>query len=173
MNRLKIFIDGSVDPKTRTGFGAALFISPLLTSQPLPSLENLKPRVKTCQFENTSSTRLELQTLLWALNHIDKPDTKIDIYTDCQNLLGLHARRGRLEKNNYLSSKNQCLQDADLYQQYFQLCDQFEVKLIKVDGHKTSLLRDENDHLFALVDKACRKALRNHNVQPPKSSPVL
>lgn len=159
MNRLKLFTDGSVDPKTRIGFGAALFVH-----QSLPSLDHLKSQVKTCRFENTSSTRLELQTLLWALSGIDNPDTKIDIYTDCQNLIGLQARRYRLEKNDYRSSKNQLLRNTDLYQQFFRLCDRFDVELIKLDGHKAGRRREENDHIFTLVDKASRKALRNNRL---------
>jgi len=166
MNRLKLFTDGSVNPKTRIGFGAALFVSPALVSQALASFDNLKSQIKTCRFENTSSTRLEIQTLLWALGDIDKPDTKVVMYTDCQNLLGLRSRRTRLEKNNYQSSKNQLLKNADLYQQFFQLCDRIDVEFIKVDGHKASALRNENDQLFALVDKACRKALRDDNCKP-------
>lgn len=69
------------------------------------SLEEIDSRVKLKRFKNTSSTKLELQTLLWALHEIDSAADKIIIYTDSQNTISLLERRERFEKNNYASKK--------------------------------------------------------------------
>jgi ribonuclease HI len=50
-----LFTDGSVDTKTRSGFGAYLAVKNI----ELP-LVDLKSHVKIKQFENTSSTTLKL-----------------------------------------------------------------------------------------------------------------
>jgi len=54
-----LLTDGSVDTKTRIGFGAYLVINGMDSS-----LADLKTKVKVKKFENTSSTTLELQNLV-------------------------------------------------------------------------------------------------------------
>ena len=58
---------------------------------------SLKDRIKTKTFTNTSSTKLELQTLLCALGELEDASEKIIIYTDSQNIIGLPNRRSNLE----------------------------------------------------------------------------
>jgi len=59
------------------------------------------------RFEQTSSTKLELQTLLWALGETitlaNGDDMTLTVYTDSQNIIGLPRRRARLEQNNSYS----------------------------------------------------------------------
>ena len=71
MNRLHLFSDGSVEINSSTGYGAYVAV----TDFEVPT-EILQAQVKTKQFENTSSTRLELETLLWALNEISATEKK-------------------------------------------------------------------------------------------------
>ena len=62
MSDLKLFIDGSVNPKSNIGYGACLLLSQNdLPLDKLKSWDNLKSMVKVRKFENTSSTKLELQ----------------------------------------------------------------------------------------------------------------
>lgn len=62
-------------------------------------------RVK--RFEQTNSTKLELQTLLWALSETIAlgrgGDMVLTVYTDSQSIIGLPGRRTRLEESNYFS----------------------------------------------------------------------
>jgi ribonuclease HI len=153
-----LFTDGSVDTKTKIGFGAYLFIN--------ENIDNTEPKrleVKTKQFENTSSTKLELQTLLWALNDIDFSNNPILIYTDSQNIIGLLERRKRLEQNNFSSKKNSLIKNHQLYKEFYQIIDKLNLTFVKVEGHKTSKQKDKIDRLFTLVDKASRNALSNKN----------
>jgi len=147
----KLFTDGSVNPQKRVGFGAYMTVSN----------EDEVSKIEIKKFEKTSSTQLELQTLLWALESL-KITTGLSVYTDCQNILGLPARREGLEKKNYHSKTGKALKHSQLYKQFFTLTDKYPCKFIKVKGHKKSHLKDEVDNLFTLVDKASRDALRAH-----------
>ena len=83
MDKLMLFTDGSVNTQSNIGYGAYLAVSEYGLS-----LESLKKCVKVKRFEYTSSTKLELQTLLWALSDIQALESKLIIYTDSQNILG-------------------------------------------------------------------------------------
>lgn len=160
MPNLQLFTDASVNCQSKLGYGAYL-----LYSQSGCSFEQLKSTVKTKRFEQTSSTKLELQTLLWALNDIKalvKGKTiQLIIYTDCQNIISLPARQAHLEQTQYLNSKKKLLNHHLLYQAFYQLTSGITCTFVKVEGHQRSSQKSEIDKLFSLVDKASRQALRS------------
>lgn len=155
MDALMLFTDGSVNTQSHIGYGAYLAVS----EQGL-SPDVLKARVKVRRFLNTSSTKLELQTLLWALIDINTLGNKVIVYTDSQNIMGLHRRRDRFEQNDYRSKKNKRLNNYKLYQEFFKITDQLDCEFVKVRGHQVSKQKNEMDRLFTLVDRASRHALR-------------
>ena len=156
MKKIKLFTDSSVNPQEKIGFGSFLIIE----DENL-TLENLKKNIKIKRFENTSSTKLELQTFLWSLEEIKNKDVIIEVYTDCQNIIGLQDRKEKLEKNNFYSSSGKLMNNHELYKEFFEKIDKLDLVFIKVKGHKKSSLKDEIDTIFNLVDKASRSALRN------------
>ena len=89
-------------------------------------------------------------------------DTKIEVYTDCQNIIGLENRREKLEKNNFQTSSGKLINHYELYKEFFEKLDELNLTFIKVKGHKKTSLKDELDTIFNLVDKASRKALREN-----------
>ncbi|MGE4545264.1 MAG: ribonuclease HI [Pedobacter sp.] len=155
LNDVMLFIDGSVHVQSKLGYGAYLAV----TETDL-STGSLRASVKVQRFEHTSSTRLELQTLLWALKDIPASVGTLTVYTDSQNIIGLHERREQLEKNNYRSKNDRPLNNSDLYQAFFRITDQFNCTFVKVRGHHLSSEKDAIDRLFTLVDRASRSALR-------------
>ena len=157
MKKIKLFTDSSVNPQEKVGFGAYL----LLKNKDI-SFEEMKKDIKTKRFEDTSSTKLELQTLLWSLEEINDKDVIIEIYTDCQNIIGLQDRRERLEKNNFHSSAGKLMNNHDLYKKFYEKLDELNLTFIKVKGHKKNSLKDEIDTIFNLIDKASRSALREN-----------
>jgi len=157
MTILRLFTDGSVNPKSKVGYGAYLAVL-----WEIPYSEAFKADVKVKKFEHTSSAKLELQALIWALTSVQKPVGKIIVYTDSQNIIGLKTRRRRLEINDYLSKKNKPIKNRALYKEFFYLSEQRDCEFKKVKGHKPSRLKNEAERFFSLVDKASRKALRNH-----------
>ena len=95
-----LLTDGSVNTQSNIGYGAYLVVS-----EHGLSLDFLRTLVKVKRFENTSSTKLELQTLLWALSDIQAFGRKVIVYTDSQNIMGLPGRHDRFEQNDYCSKK--------------------------------------------------------------------
>ena len=155
MNELMLFTDGSVNTQSNIGYGAYLAVS-----ERRLSLDSLRTRVKVRRFEHTSSSKLELQTLLWALSDIQALGNKVIMYTDSQNIMGLQGRRDRFKQNGYRSKKNKRLNNYELYQEFYRMTDQLDCELVKVRGHQISNQKDDIDRLFALVDRASRNALR-------------
>jgi len=158
MNKLILFTDGSVNTQSNIGYGAYLVVS-----ERGLSLDSLKTHVEVRRFEHTSSTKLELQTLIWALGDIQALGSKVIVYTDSQNIMGLQERRDRLEQNDFRSKKNKHLKNYELYQEFYRMTDQLDCELVKVRGHQVSNQKDDFDRLFTLVDRASRKALREDN----------
>ena len=157
MKKIKLFTDSSVNPQEKIGFGSFLILE-----EKNISFEEMKKSIKIKRFENTSSTKLELQTFLWSLKEIIDKNVIIEVYTDCQNIIGLEDRRKRLETNDYKSSKGKLINNQELYKEFFEKIDKLNIIFIKVKGHKKSSLKDEIDNIFNLVDKASRNALREN-----------
>lgn len=158
MKKIKLFTDSSVNPQEKIGFGAYLILE-----EENIFFEEMKKNIKIKKFEDTSSTKLELQTFLWALDEINDKNIIIEVYTDCQNIIGLQDRREKLEKNNFHSSSGKIMNNYELYKDFFEKIDKLNIILIKVKGHKKNSLKNEIDTIFNLVDKASRNALRNEN----------
>ncbi|OEU76946.1 MAG: ribonuclease H [Desulfuromonadales bacterium C00003107] len=155
MDAVTLFTDGSVNVQTKVGYGAYLAVS-----DPGLSFDELSRQVKVKRFVPTSSTKLELQTLLWALDDIQLLGRPLIVVTDSQNIIGLPARRDRLERNDYCSKKNTRLKNYELYQDFYRRFDQLDCELVKVQGHQASKHKNDIDRLFTLVDRASRNALR-------------
>lgn len=153
MDSYSLFTDGSVNQVSRIGYGAFFVLKDT-------DLDSNNIEVKTKRFHETSSTKLELQTLIWALTSIDFSEGKITVYTDSTSIIGLKRRRPRLEKSNYYAKNNKRLNNFELYQKFYQLMDQYKCEFVKVRGHSISNQKDKFDRLFTLVDKASRKAMR-------------
>jgi len=158
MDELILLTDGSVNTQSNIGYGAYLAVS-----ERGLSLDSLRTHVKVRRFENTSSTKLELQTLLWALSDIQALGSKVIVYTDSQNIMGLQGRRDRFEQNDYRSKRNKRLKNYELYREFYRMIDQLDCELVKVRGHQVSNQKDDIDRLFTLVDRASRNALRGDN----------
>lgn len=158
-SKIKLFCDGSVNPQQKIGFGAYFIIEEGKDTGPL---ETIRDRIKLKKFENTSSTKLELEVLLWALENYNVSNKTITVYTDCQNILGLENRREKLEKNDYLSGSGKIIKNHELYKEFYEMTDKVDCSFEKVKGHKKASLKDGIDKLFNLVDKASRGALREY-----------
>ena len=160
MKKIKLFTDSSLNPQEKIGFGSFL----LLNNDETKAFEDLKKDIKLKRFENTSSTKLELQTLLWALDEIEDKNIIIEIYTDCQNIIGLENRRDKLEKNHFYSTSGKLMNNHELYKNFYEKLDKLNLTFIKVKGHKKNSLKDEIDNIFNLVDRVSRNALRENIV---------
>jgi ribonuclease HI len=153
--KLFLFTDGSVNTKTNAGWGAFLAVF----DNEVPP-EKLIKKVKLKRFERTSSSKLEIQTLIWALSEVLDFKGKVTVYTDSQTIVGLPDRRVRLEKNDYLSKSGRLINSHELYREFFAITDQINCEFIKIKGHNKTSLKDNVDWLFTIVDRASRNAVR-------------
>jgi ribonuclease HI len=149
MPSLSLFTDGSVHPPSRIGYGAYLAASELHSDH----------EVQIKRFEDTSSSQLEIETVIWALQALSPK--AVTLYTDSQNMIGLPERRSRLEASDYRTKANKPIKHADLYREFFRLTDQIDCTFVKVKGHQRSQQKTAIDRLFTLVDRASRQALRS------------
>ena len=154
-NQLFLFTDGSVNTKTNVGWGAFLAISNFEVH-----LENLKQHIRLKCFEDTSSSKLEIHTLIWALSENLHFKGKITVYTDSQTIAGLHGRRNRLENYDYFSKSGRKISNHEFYREFFKLSDQINCEFIKIKGHKQTEIKNQPDRIFTLVDRAARNAVR-------------
>lgn len=152
---LFLFTDASVDPQTKVGYGAYLLLGEFEIEAPLSKL-----KVNVKRFECTTSSKLELETFLWALEKLPTKNSKVVVYTDCQNIISLREREEKIKSNNYMTRRGTLIKNHKLYKKFYELTDLYECDFIKVKGHKRSEDKDEIDKYFTLVDRAAREALR-------------
>ncbi|MCP4623282.1 MAG: ribonuclease H [bacterium] len=167
MKHYALFTDASLDPRRKCGVGVYLLVPTtfLAASPGSVTRADVTARLKIRRFDNTSSTRLEIQTLIWALEDIcqstnERNRIALQAYTDSQAITGLPGRRAKLEATAFLSKKtSQPLRNAALYRTFYELHDQLCFEVIKVAGHTRAASRDTIHHIFAYVDQEARKAL--------------
>jgi len=173
MNDIALFTDGSVDPQMKIGVGAYLALPASFLKTPLLSIKKseLRERVHIQRFSNTSSTRLEVQAVLWALEEIqnevnDFEPGKIFLFSDSQGVNGLLKRRPALEAENFLTKKkHHPLKHASLYRSFYQLHDRLGFEAIKVKGHSRASSRGPVHLIFSVVDREVRKSLKKWRVE--------
>lgn len=164
--RFELFTDGSFDPQSGLGVGAYLL---LVESHDLESCE----KVATNSIAASSCARLELMTLLWALDQCAKKCEAVPsdhapslvIYTDSKTIVELDGRRARLEAKQFASGRTGLpLSNGDLYQEFFRVRDRlsrsFVLTFTWVKGHSKKGVETREQAIFARVDREARQVLR-------------
>jgi len=164
MKDIALFTDVSVNPGLRIGVGAYLVIpaSFLEASSCVIDRAEVADRMKVRRFEDTSSTKLELQTVLWAIQE-ERKESKgnLRVYSDSQCVSGLLKRMPGLLAEEFLSRRtNRPLKNALLYRAFHELHDALGFEVIKVEGHTRASTHDTVLRMFSCVDKKARKALK-------------
>lgn len=87
---------------------------------------------------------------------------RITLITDCQTIVRLKGRREKLESSGFVAkSTGKILNNADLYERYFSLCDKVDLQVRWVRGHSQSAVTDPIEREFRRLDKTVRKKLRD------------
>jgi len=159
-----LFTDVSASPGLKLGVGAYVMVpaSFLEISSGVSERPEILRRLKVRRFEGTSSTRLELQTVLWALaENRQVPHGSLTVYSDSQCVSGLLRRKPRLVAGGFLSKKtNQELASAPLYRAFYEFHNESGFQAVKLAGHSPSRTHDTAHRIFSIVDKEARKALK-------------
>jgi len=174
MNSFALFSDVSSNPQQKCGVGAYLLVpASYLDKAPHDiDLADISAKLRFKRFTDTSSTKLEVQTVLWALENFQTeyfgsgPGT-LQVFTDSQCVAGLPGRRAGLEAKQFLSRRSgHLLPNALLYQGFYAAFDQLGFELVKVDGHTRACSRDTVQRIFSCVDRDVRRALSNWVAEP-------
>lgn len=167
MNSFALFTDVSVNPQRKLGVGGYLLVPvPFLEIEPHDIEQGeVSARLKIKRFAETSSTKLEVQTVLWALENSREELTSsalgsLQIYTDSQCVAGLVRRRANLINSDFIAKRSgRPLTNALLYREFYTAYDQLGFQLIKVSGHSRASSHDTVQRIFSYVDREVRKAL--------------
>jgi len=162
-----LFTDVSVHPQSRLGVGACLFLPIHFLDTPCAEFERsvLSERCLHRRFTDTSSTLLELQTVLWGLSVYRAMVAgsvcgDLRLYTDSQCVAGLLGRRESLAEKDYRSSRTGLqLTNSSLYRQFFTLCDELGFEVVKLAGHSRAAKQDSLQRIFSVVDRSARREL--------------
>jgi len=168
LEQFALFTDVSVNPQRRLGVGACLLLPLALLDAPPEELdrEELAGQLRCRRFTETSSTRLELQTVLWGLELFREQQTEperglLRLYTDSSAIVGLPGRRDRLERGGYRSGRSGVeLSNAALYRDFYAASDELGFSIVKVAGHSRAADHDSVRRLFTVVDRGARRALK-------------
>ena len=173
-----IFTDASLSPGAKCGVGVFLIVPTSLLELP-PEDINKSEIVRNMQvkmFDSTSSTKLEVQTLLWGIQYSRETSNisfrnKLSVYCDSQCIAGLPGRRSHLEKESFFSKgSKKLLNHADLYRKFYKLQDELGFNVIKVTGHSRSSSHNTVHRLFSFVDRRARKELKHLMAEKYKNS---
>jgi ribonuclease HI len=181
MNSFALFTDVSLNPRRKLGIGGYLLIpeSFLETEPHAIEYSDVSARLEIRRFGETSSTTLEVQTVLWALEHSREKLTVhanegLRIYTDSQCVAGLLGRRSGLERSKFIAKRSgRPLTNAALYRAFYTAFDRLGFEVIKVSGHSRARCHDTVQRIFSYVDQGVRRALTLW-LDPPESqfSPI-
>jgi ribonuclease HI len=162
-----LFTDVSLNPQLKIGMGAYLLLTESVLSagpERIPKHEIIN-QIVVRKFENTSSTKLEIETVLWATGDLKqnagKGSSGLKLFTDSQCVSGLSGRRKKLEGTGYISkSQGKELNHATLYKEFYKLQDELGFEVIKVAGHSPKSTHDTVTRIFSILDIHVRKLLK-------------
>jgi len=168
MEDCALFTDVSLNSGFKLGVGAylAVPIAILGVSPGSSEISELSGQLVMKIFQGTSSTALEVQTVLWALEDYrnglrDSKAGRTRIYSDSQCIEGLLRRRRELEAHGFLGKRTgHEIKNADLYRRFYELHDTLGFEIIKAAGHTRSITHDTVHRIFSEVDRKVRKTLR-------------
>jgi ribonuclease HI len=166
-SRFALFTDVSLNPQRKIGVGGYLLLPISFLEREAHDIEQgeVSSRLIIRRFAESSSTKLELQTVLWALENSREElsgsvPASLRIYTDSQCVAGLLGRRAGLTKSDFLSGRSgRPLTNAHLYRAFYEVFDQLGFQLVKVSGHSRASSHDTVQRIFSYVDREVRKAL--------------
>ena len=132
---LKVFVDASFSPITKRAVGCYLYNNVM----------------NYHYMENTRNTQAEINTVLIMMHNMPY-DKNITVYTDCMAVVKIYNER---YIDQLLAPPRDMLRSLMLSHN--------NILFEKIDGHVKSSLKNENDKMFSLVDKAARAELRKIN----------
>lgn len=98
--------------------------------------------------ENTTNNRMELQAAIEALRALKQP-CKVKLYSDSAYLVNCFQQGWHKSwiKNGWKNSKNQPVENQDLWKELLALTEVHQVEFVKVKGHADNAYNNRCDEL--------------------------
>lgn len=168
MNFYTLFSDVSVNPQLKLGMGAYLLIPFPIEELKENGIENpqlFSNKIKSKIFENTSSTKAEIQTLLWALSDFQDvliAPFKLTYCTDSQGITSLVNRKQKLLSTNFKKNGDEQIRNAALYSEFYKKQELLNFELVKIKGHSPKSKKDNLQLIFTIIDRKVRKDFKSY-----------
>ena len=151
---ITIYTDGSCHTQLKIGAWAGVIIT------------GNKKRILKGTATNTTHQRMELTAVIEALIYVQHhfPEViNINLISDSQYVIGLPARRQKLQAANFTTKQGKPIQNADLVQHLYKLSESFSIDFIKIQAHlkKTSDV-DYNIEVDRLSRQMVRETVSSH-----------
>ncbi len=148
MNAISIYTDGSCNQVTRSGAWVAIILSGAGKTI-LKGLES-----------DTTHQRMELTAVIRSMEYLHKnafTRIPVTLYSDSQYVVGLSARKERLQANQFFSETKKVLPNADLLSRFYTLNEGIMMSCVKIKAHakKGAELNFNRE-----ADMLCRKMVR-------------
>jgi ribonuclease HI len=148
LKKVEIYIDGGVrgnQKKENIGAWAAVL-------KYGPYIKEIYDVVR-----NTTNNRMELTAAIMALKQMKRFDIPVEVYTDSAYLYNCINQKWykKWEDNGWMTSKNEPVENRDLWIQLLDLIEQFKfISFFKVKGHSNN---EGNNRADELVNYAMDK----------------
>lgn len=117
-----------------------------------------KPQEISGHDANTTNNKMELQTAIQGLRHLNAP-SRVRLYSDSAYLLDA-VNKGWLtawEENGWKKADKKPVKNVDLWRELLEAAETHEVKWLKVRGHSG---HPANDRCHELVQQAISQSYR-------------
>ncbi len=104
--------------------------------------------------KNTTNNRMELQAAIEALKQLKEP-CRVKLHSDSAYLVNCIQQKWyeKWRKNGWKNSKNQAVENQDLWEELLQLLEEHEVEFVKVKGHADNKWNNRCDELAVAASR--------------------
>jgi hypothetical protein len=135
-NRVILFTAASFDPRLKLGAGAKLVLSTVDCQASFVAEKFKALPIATKNFEDATPTRLELETVIWALQafRFETKGATATLCCDFKSTQGLLEKRERLEKSNYEGIRpGSTVINADLFIDFYKQHDRLHFEILPIE----------------------------------------
>lgn len=140
--RIAIYTDGACSGNPGPGGWAAIVQHGVVT------------REISGGFAKTTNNRMELYSVIGALEAIGDVDSAVVVYSDSSYVVDMitkgHAQRWR--QNGWMRDRTHMAQNSDLWERLLTLCQERDVEFVWVKGHDGHV---ENERVDRMAVEAC------------------
>lgn len=118
-----------------------------------------KLHVNINSVKEKNNIRAEVKATILALNSCPTGSNVI-LFSDCQTVVGLPRRKEKLIASKFIGRKENILNNADIYQEFYKESDRVQLIIHWIEGHISKDKKNKSHNIFSSVDKKVRRKLR-------------